>query len=74
MQNFPQIDLDTTMAELYAQDKSNRSNGRIAMVLCAPNSGLAPTSKLARNVKFLYQDRVFNMTSDDTSFLASDER
>ena len=37
------------------------------MVLSVPNSELAPISKLGPNTKYLYQDPLFNMNSDEPS-------
>lgn len=60
---MPQIKLDTTLKELYDLDSSNGPQGQIAMVLCAASSEIAPTSKLVRNSKYLYQDSTFSSTS-----------
>ena len=54
MQEFPQITLDTTLAELYSRDGPLDGHGE-----------LAPTSRFARNTKFLYQDSTFSKTPDD---------
>jgi len=72
MHSLPPIRLDTTLAELYAQDSTERGQGQIALVLCAANSDVAPTSNLARNTKFLYQDSTFSSTSEGAS--PSEER
>lgn len=37
------------------------------MVLCAANSEIAPTSRLARNTKYLYQDSTFSTTPKSPS-------
>ncbi|KAL8653801.1 MAG: hypothetical protein Q9210_001883 [Variospora velana] len=60
---MPQIKLDTTLKELYDQNGSYGPQGQIAMVLCAASSEIAPTSKLVRNSKYLYQDSTFGSTS-----------
>lgn len=60
MQELPQVTLDTTLAELYAQGSGEADKKRIAMVLCAANSEIAPTASLARNTKYLYQDSTFS--------------
>ncbi|KAL8725475.1 MAG: hypothetical protein Q9181_006406 [Wetmoreana brouardii] len=66
-QDLPQITLDTTLAELY--DKGNPPCGkeRVALLLCCVNSEIAPTSKLGRNTKYLYQESTFNTTPLDVS-------
>ncbi|KAG8528512.1 uncharacterized protein KY384_007430 [Bacidia gigantensis] len=56
MQNLPKITLDTTLAELYAHGANQK---QIAVLLCAANSEIAPSSELSRNTKFLYQDSTF---------------
>ena len=68
MQGLPQITLDTTLGELYAQGGREGDERRIAMVLCAANSEIAPTSRLARNTKYLYQDSSFSTTPKYISF------
>lgn len=60
MLEIPPITLDTTLAELYAKDSTEGEQEQIALVLCAAKSDVAPTSKLARNTKFLYQDSTFS--------------
>ena len=40
-------------------------NIRIAMVLCAADSEIAPTSRLARNTKYLYQDSTVQHQTED---------
>ena len=65
MQELPQVTLDTTLAELYNRGGSVDSHGQLALLLCAANSEVAPTSKLARNTKFLYQDSTFSNTPED---------
>lgn len=67
MHNLPPIRLDTTLAELYAKDCTECEQGQIAIVLCAANSDVAPTSKFARNTKFLYQDSTFSSTPEGAS-------
>ncbi|KAL8706969.1 MAG: hypothetical protein Q9201_000017 [Fulgogasparrea decipioides] len=61
-QDLPEITLDTTLAELY--DKGNPTCGkeRLALLPCNANSEIAPTSKLGRNTKYLYQDFTFSTT------------
>ncbi len=56
MQELPLVTLDTTLGELYARGSGEVDERRIAMVLCAANSEIAPTSWLPRNTKYLYQD------------------
>lgn len=68
MQNLPQITLDTTLAELYALGSHYTDGKRVALVLGAANSELAPTSMLARNTKYLYQDSTFSTKPENTSF------
>ena len=65
MQDLPQVTLDTTLAELYSRDGPVDSHGQLALLLCAANSEVAPTSKLARNTKFLYQDSTFSNTPEN---------
>lgn len=67
MQYFPQVELDTTLAELCARNKAEGTDKRIAMVLCAPNSEAAPSSKITRNTKYAYQDSTFCETAEDVS-------
>ena len=64
MQELPQVTLDNTLAELYNRDGPVHSHGQLALLLCAANSEVAPTSKLARNKKFLYQDSTFSNTPE----------
>ncbi|KAI4120810.1 MAG: hypothetical protein LQ338_006749 [Usnochroma carphineum] len=64
MVRMADISLDTTLAELYDTDSSYDGHQRIGLVLCAASSELAPTSKLARNTKFLYQDSAFISTPE----------
>ncbi|KAL8826827.1 MAG: hypothetical protein Q9191_003564 [Dirinaria sp. TL-2023a] len=66
MQELPQITLDTTLAELYNRDGPvDNSHGQLALLLGVANSEVAPTSKLARNTKFLYQDSTFSKTPEE---------
>ena len=65
MQELPQVTLDTTLAELYNRDGPVDSQGQLALLLCAANSEVAPTSKLARNKKYLYQDSTFSNTPEN---------
>lgn len=67
MQELPQVTLDTTLAELYARGSGKADEKRIAMLLCAANSEVAPTSRLARNTKNLYQDSTFSKRPKITS-------
>lgn len=67
MLNLPPIRLDTTLAELYAKDSTECEQGHIALVLCAANSDVAPTSRFARNTKFLYQDSTFSSRPEGAS-------
>lgn len=67
MHRLPQVTLDTTLGELYARGSGKADESRIAMVLCAANSEIAPTSKLARNTKYLYQDSTFSTKPKVTS-------
>lgn len=67
MQELPQVTLDTTLGELYARGSDEADGRRIAMVLCAANSVIAPTSSLARNTKYLYQDSTFSTIPKSTS-------
>ena len=67
MQALPEITLNTTLGDLYARGNQEKSNKRIAMVLCAANSEVAPTSRLARNTKYLYQDSTFSTTPESSS-------
>lgn len=60
MHRLPQVTLDMTLEELYARGSGKADGSPIAMVLCAANSEIAPTSKLARNTKYLYQDSTFS--------------
>ena len=64
MPELPQVTLDTTLAELYNRDGPVDNDDQLALLLCAANSEVAPTSKLARNTKFLYQDSTFSNTPD----------
>lgn len=68
MPHLPQVTLDTTLADLYALSASQSPSSKtVALVLCAANSEIAPTSMLARNTKFLYQDSTFSTTPADKS-------
>ena len=67
MHILPPVKLDITLAELYAQDRIPGQDGRIALVLSFTNSEIAPTSTVARNTKYLYQDSTFSTTSEDLS-------
>jgi len=63
MHNLPQIIRDTTLAKLYTKDSTKCEQERSALVLCASNSEVTPTAKLARNSKFLYRENTFSSTS-----------
>jgi len=63
MHNLPQIIRDTTLAKLYTKDSTKCEQEQSALVLCASNSEVTPTAKLARNSKFLYQENTFSSTS-----------
>ena len=65
---LPQVQLDTTLADLYALGNPERQSRRIAIVLCAASSEVAPTSHLAQNSKFLYQDSTFSTTPESVSY------
>ena len=65
MQDLPQVTLDTTLAELYSRGSLTDDEGKLALLLCAANSEVAPTSRLARNTKYLYQDSTFSTTPND---------
>ena len=67
MQGLPQVTLDTTLGDLYARGSGKPGESRIAMVLSAANSEIAPTSRLARNTKYLYQDSTFSTKTKVTS-------
>ena len=67
MQEIPQVTLDTTLGELYTRGSGKADETRIALVLCAANSEVAPTSRLARNTKYLYQDSTFSNKPNDVS-------
>ena len=67
MQGLPQVTLDTTLEELYARDSGKADKSRIAMVPCAAHAEIAPTSRLARNTKYLYQDSTFSANPKITS-------
>lgn len=73
MPNIPQIELDITLADLYARDKAHGNDKRIAMVLGGPSSEIALTSKITRNTKFLYQDSTFIETAVDVSLIKREE-
>ena len=60
MNHLPQITLDTTLGVLYSRENPKDDGKRVALVLCAANPEIAPTSKLARNTKYLYQDSTFS--------------
>lgn len=62
MKILPHIELDTTLAELYAGGITRSEYKRIALVLGGVSSEIALSSKLARNSKFLYQERVLTTT------------
>ena len=68
MEELSQVTLDTTLAELCARGSGEDHERRIAMALCAANSEIAPTSRLARNTKYLYQDSTFSTKSKFISF------
>ena len=67
MQELPQVTLDTTLGELYAIGSGDVNGRRIAMVLCAANSEIAPTSRIPRNTKYLYQDSTFSTMPKNAS-------
>lgn len=67
MQNLPEVELDITLAELYARDRAPGKDERVALVLSLTSSEVALTSTVARNTKFLYQEGAFNTTPEDTS-------
>ena len=71
MEALPEVKLDTTMSELYAQDRPKDDNGIIGQVLFGPNSEIAPTTRFQRNSKYLYQDPVYSKLQEAKS---SDER
>ncbi|KAL8906863.1 MAG: hypothetical protein Q9171_006097 [Xanthocarpia ochracea] len=64
---LPEVILDTTLATLYKQYKPTDGTKQVALLLYAANSEIAPTSKLARNTKYLYQDSTFSTTLEDCS-------
>ena len=64
MANIPPVTLDTTLAELYQEDGADDRRSCIAMVLAAASSEVDPTSRLARNRKYLYQDSTFSTTPE----------
>ncbi|KAL8771409.1 MAG: hypothetical protein Q9209_003077 [Squamulea sp. 1 TL-2023] len=64
---MPQVTLDATLEKLYGRDSSYGPQGQIALVLCAASSEIAPTSRLLRNTKYLYQDSTFSSTPQHIS-------
>ncbi|KAL8822844.1 MAG: hypothetical protein Q9191_006431 [Dirinaria sp. TL-2023a] len=66
-QNLPEVELDITLADLYARERAPGKDERIALVLSFTSSEVAPTSAVARNTKFLYQENTFNTTPEDAS-------
>ncbi|KAI4141922.1 MAG: hypothetical protein LQ341_003382 [Variospora aurantia] len=67
MHGLPHITLDTTLAELYSRGCPEAQGGKIAKALFVASSEVAPTTKFARNRKFLYQDPTFSSTPNDSS-------
>ena len=67
MQELPLVTLDTTLGELYDRGSGEVDERRIAMVACVANSEIAPTSRLPRNTKYLYQDSTFSTKPKVTS-------
>ncbi|KFA46857.1 hypothetical protein S40293_10954 [Stachybotrys chartarum IBT 40293] len=67
--NLPEIQLETTLANLYRQASSRHGRKRIAQVLSCVNAGIALTPDVPRNTKYLYQDGCFNSTieKDETA-------
>lgn len=63
-QGPPQITLDTTLVELYARGKGKAHESRIATVLCTAYSA---TLRLARDIKYLYEDSTFSTKPKVTS-------
>lgn len=55
----PEITLDTTLEQLYAQDGSTEPTAQIAMLFAFAGSEMPRGHKVAPNTKFLYQDRTF---------------
>ncbi|KAL8688882.1 MAG: hypothetical protein Q9218_005312 [Villophora microphyllina] len=62
---LPQIELDTTLAELYNHGRPQGSGPRIGFVASVTNSEVDQTSKFIRNTKYLYQDSTFINTPID---------
>jgi hypothetical protein len=66
MPNLPIIKLDMTLAELYRTGSSRTANKRIGQILGGINSTTDIGLDVPRNAKYLYQDKAFNTTLDDS--------
>lgn len=64
--NLPTIKLDMTLAELYRTGSSRTANKRIGQILGGINSTTDIGLDVPRNAKYLYQDKAFNTTLDDS--------
>ncbi|KAL8998185.1 MAG: hypothetical protein Q9188_006156 [Gyalolechia gomerana] len=63
----PEITLDTTWEQLYAQDGSTERTAQIANLFAFAGSDMPRGRKVAPNTKFLYQDRTFITAPNCTS-------
>ena len=63
MVDLPLITLDITLAELYRKASPSNAHKKVAQVLCGVNSSLDLSDDFPRNVKYLYQDTLFNSLS-----------
>lgn len=64
--DLPTIKLDMTLAELYRTGSSRTANKRIGMILGGINSTTNIGLDVPRNAKYLYQDKAFNTTLDES--------
>lgn len=64
-QCLPEITLDTTLAELYSKGSQGADEKKNALPLCVADWEAAPTCRLARNTKYLYQDSTFTSTPSE---------
>ncbi|KAL8723156.1 MAG: hypothetical protein Q9225_000497 [Loekoesia sp. 1 TL-2023] len=62
MLRAPQITLDTTLGQLYAQDGPGERKTHMAVVFGFASSEIALSCKVVENKKYLYQDRTFTAT------------
>lgn len=62
MLRAPQITLDTTLEQIYAQDGPEERKARMAVIFGFASSEVALSSNIGKSIKFLYMDRTFTAT------------